>query len=124
MSELFGIDIAAEIAEAFDGELQTGSFTRITKGARDPNNLSAGKTTSSTVVHTFEGYIEDVDAVYKGDSLVRDAGLQVAILGASVSPRVVPKIGDTVTIDGQTVKLTKLLERDPASALYLFAAEV
>lgn len=124
MAELFGVDIAQEIADAFEGELQEGSFVRTTAGARDPNNLSAGKAAGASTTHTFTGYIETVDAVYQGDSLVRDAGERVAILGASVSPLVVPRIGDVVSLGGKTLKLVKLLERDPAEALYLFEAEV
>lgn len=122
--ELFGIDFAEEIAEAFDGQLVEGSFVRMTEGVRDPNNLSAGKPKSNPVTHTFQGYTETVEAVYKGGTLVRDASETVSILGASVSPLVVPKIGDVVALSGKQLTLTKLVERDPASALYTFTAEV
>lgn len=124
MSELFGIDIAQEIADAFDGELLTGSFVRTTTGARDPNNLSAGKAAGFSVTHVFQGFSETRDAVYKAGSLVREAGETVSIFGASVAPFVAPRVGDVVTFQGESpLTLVELISRDPASALYTFSAK-
>jgi hypothetical protein len=47
----------------------------------------------------------------------------VSILGASLSPAVVPAVNDIVVIDGSTFTLVELLNLDPAEALYEFAAD-
>jgi hypothetical protein len=122
MPNIFGIDLASEIAEAFDGELLTGTFVRQTFGARTPGSLSGGKASTPTEF-TFQGFLETKDATYKSGTLIREAGSVISILGASISPVTVPKTGDVVTIEGATFTLLELLSRDPAAAVYSFSAK-
>lgn len=110
MAEIFGIDIAKEVA---DGLAAAG-------GVR-PGTLSQNGSE-----HSFRGFTE-VRAASSGDervgdSLVYQGRRLVNIVGASLPAGVAPNVGDTATIDGVDYILGDLVSLDPAQALYTFAA--
>jgi hypothetical protein len=118
MAELFGVDIAAVIFQATNGQLLSGVLTRTTHGTRTEGQLSAGRT-PTTVVHQFQGFVERRSEVRRAGTLVREAGEFVAIIGNSVVPLTAPQVGDRVQIEGRDFEVTEITNRDPASAMYL-----
>lgn len=119
MPDLFGVDIAGEIASAFSGQLRTGTLTKVTAGVRTPGNLTGG-TNPTTADYTFEGFI-DTGTQQRRQGLATVKGQYLSILGGSVS--VVPEVDDLAILDGVTYTLVELEEEDPAAALYKFRVE-
>tara|TARA_R110000803_G_scaffold191700_1_gene254393 strand:+ start:83 stop:454 length:372 start_codon:yes stop_codon:yes gene_type:complete len=123
MPNLFGIDIAGEIAKAFSGLLLKGTLTKTIPGTRTPGNLTGGNNPTS-VPYSFEGFIENKTEVRKGGTLVSSGGKMVSILGGSLPAGIVPASADEVTIEGTTYKILAIEGRDPAAALYECRVEV
>jgi hypothetical protein len=123
MPNLFGIDIAGEIAKAFSGQLLSGTLTKTIPGTRTPGNLTGGNNPTS-VPYSFEGFIENKTEVRKGGTLVSSGGKMVSILGGSLPAGIVPASADEVTIEGTTYKILAIEGRDPAAALYECRVEV
>lgn len=122
MPDLFGVDIAQEIADAFAGQLVTGTLVKVTPGTRTPGSLTGG-TNPTPANYAFEGFLDN-------GSEKRVAGLApldgefMSILGNSLTSGIVPAVNDRATLDGKTYTLVELVERDPAAALYKFRVEV
>ena len=117
---LFGIDIAQEVADAFDsaGGLNAGVLEKVTRGARDPANPTAARDRTPTN-HNFQGFIEH-RTVLEADTAVARSIPQMTIIGKSVRPLVVPEVGDKATISSLTFNLVRLIRNDPADATYVF----
>jgi hypothetical protein len=123
MAELFGIDIAAVVADsiAAAGDLRPGTLTKSTPGSRTGGQLTAG-TNPTTASHSFRGFVERRDARRQGQ-VGREPMSIVTILGASVSGGAAPEVNDVATVDGTAYVLLELISRDPASAVYEFRTE-
>ena len=121
MSDLFGIDLAQEIANAFDGQLKDGVLHKKAPGTRTSSQLTAG-TNPTTVNHAFNGILA-FQEVRRSGQLGTEQMAVVTIIGNSVDPFVVPEVNDEVTIESITMTLIELLARDPAAAAYEFVAE-
>lgn len=117
MPDLFGIDIAGEIAQAFSGQLVIGTLTKVVSGTRTPGNLTGG-TNPTTSSHSFEGFIENRTNKRRDGTLVSSTGEFVTILGASVSPSAVPEQGDGINIESVDYRIIEITGRDPAAATY------
>lgn len=125
MPDLFGLDIAEIVNESIasagnvrPGTLEHADYPYI----RDPDSLTGGlKPTIS--IHAVRGFVETSEVRRPGQVGALFSSV-VYILGASVNPKVVPKVNDTVIMDGGTYSLVELLELDPALALYKFRAEI
>ncbi len=120
MTELFGIDIAQTIADAFSGQLVEGALEKKTPGTRTSGSLTGG-TNPATTAHTFDGFVEAKEVRRQGE-VGTESMVVVTIIGNSVNPLVIPEVNDEVTIEGLTYTLVELLSRDPASAVYEFSA--
>lgn len=123
MANLFGLNIAKIINDsiASAGGVLSGTLTHYTPGARTPGDPAAGLNPTSTA-HSFKGFFELKEVRRKGqiDTQVTPV---VTLLGASISPAVVPIVNDVVIIDGRTLRLVELRSADPASAVFEFAAD-
>ncbi len=120
MPNLFGIDIAAQVAAAFSGQLVPGTITRTAYGSRTPGSLTAGGAQTTTTV-TFEGIKDGVAKKYRDeDTTIRVGDVAILMLAGSFSTAgFIPQNDDQVTIEGDTYKIMRTLERDPAAATYL-----
>lgn len=116
MPDLFGIDIAQEVADAFLGELVAGKLTKITTGTRTAGSLTAGAN-PTTVEHTFEGFLEQKEVRRKGQ-IGADHAHVLTIITNSIKPTAVPEVNDKATIESLTLEIVEILARDPAAAVY------
>lgn len=121
MPNLFGIDIAQEIANAFSGELVAGTLTKRTPGTRTGGQLTAG-TQPAEVAHTFEGFL-DVRNVRRPDQIGAQPLAVLSIVTKSINPAAVPQVNDRALLQDPefgliTVDITEILNRDPAAALF------
>jgi hypothetical protein len=121
MPSLFGVDIAQEIFTAFNGQLLTGTLTKVTPGTRTSGAL-AGGTNPTSVNYTFQGFV-DLKSEVNTPAWSQQGGRFVTIIGNSISPAAVPQPGDSITIEGTTYKVHEV-ERDPAAATYTCKVEV
>lgn len=121
MPNLFGLDIAGIVGDAFAGQLVTSTFRKqstTTRGA----TATAG-TSPSYVESTVDAFIDDKDVQRIGGTGAQTGGRRVGIIGASLPSGTVPEPGDEITIEGETYKILRVL-RDPAAALYTCVVEV
>jgi hypothetical protein len=123
MANLFGLDIAGIVNDALSGAggLRPGTLATTSPGTRTGGSLTGG-TNPTTTSHSFQGFVETKEVRRKGQ-VGADLMAVVTIIGASVTPSVVPEVNDVATIDGTSYTLVELLKRDPAEAVYEFAAE-
>ena len=105
MAELFGIDIASLVADALDqaGNLQPGTLIK----------------QEDETEHSFQGFVE-LRTIRRADTLIVEPVPIMSIIGASISPAVVPDVNDRAEIADITYDLVRLRGRDPASAVYEF----
>lgn len=120
MVKLFGIDVAKEVHDGIKraGGLPSGTLTHKVPGTRSPGDLGGG-TNPTTSTHSFQGTLERKVRRSRGTAVAEPMDV-LMIVGNSLSPAVVPAVGDEASIDGTTRTLTELLERDPAGATYEF----
>ena len=109
MSRLFGIDIAQVVSDALEsaGNLTPGVLIKF---AADPNNSTR---------HNFQGFVE-TRSIRRQDTLVVEPAPILTIIGASISPAVVPSVNDQAELASMTWEIVRLIRRDPASAVYEF----
>ncbi len=115
MTVLFGIDIKALIGQATAGQLVDGTLIRLTKGLRDPDNLTSGSLPEDEEF-AFEGIVADYTDQQMASTTIQLGDRQVLIIAATISGTV-PMTGDRITIEGSTYDVVNV-KRDPAEATY------
>ena len=92
--ELFGINIAQELADAIEdaGNVRVGSLVTTTSGTRSPGDLSGGTNPTNTT-HSFNGFVEE-RSVRRQGALVAEYVSILTVLGESLDARVVPAVND------------------------------
>lgn len=116
MPNLFGKDIAGIIGNKLGKHLLDGTLTHTTPGIRTPGSLTAG-TNPTTATSTFKGIISDYKEREIDGTLVQQGDRKVLILAATLTPAVVPEVGDRVSLEGDTFEV-KRVSRDPAAATF------
>lgn len=111
MPNLFGVDIAGQLAQALGGQLVPGVLTKITPGTRTPGDPLSG-TNPVRVSYNFEGFYEvSKDSKY------------ISILTKSLPNDIVPQETDQLRIEGVIYNILSDPSRDPAEALYMCKVE-
>lgn len=117
-NNLFGANISGKIAKAFGNKLLTGTITQFTPGTRTTTDRAGGTNpvpSTCTFKGMFEQYLEqDID----GERVLAN-DRKVMILGDTLRAGVVPGGGDEIKLEGDTVKVIRLVERDPDAATYV-----
>lgn len=124
MPDLFGLDIAKVVNDAISsaGGVRPGVLTHFNPPfERDPDNPTSGVDATLTT-HDIRGFVDRKEVRRPGQVGAMYESV-VSILGASINPKTIPKVNDTVVMDGATYKLVELAKLDPAAALYEFKAE-
>lgn len=118
--KLAGVDVSGIIKKEIGDKMLTDPvhdvvLTSIVAGTRT-GNLTGGTNPTETS-HTCKGFIDSQNRKSIGGTLVEDGDIVVVLIGDSISPAVVPKGQDKITIEGSTYRI-KGLDRDPAAATY------
>jgi hypothetical protein len=114
MPSLFGIDIAAIVYEATKGQLIKGTITKVTEGARNPLDITAGLSRTETD-YPLEGFIESKRFENAEGFTTLKQGEIITIIGNSCA--VVPEVSDKITMEGTKFTILNIM-RDPAAATY------
>lgn len=117
--DLFGIDIAGEIGEAFDGQLVPATLTKVTPGQRTE---STGGTNPTSKPYPCQGIIEHYVGRQIDGTRIRANDRRILLIANSLPAGIVPAHGDRVTIEGSTWNVVTLEDRDPAGATYVVQA--
>lgn len=122
-NNLFGANIAGQIASALGPLLLPGKLIQVSEGAIDPLNPLAGSAKTETEV-LFRGIVSDyTDSRVVEGSLVQTSDRRVLMLASTFSTDVVPKIGDKIEIENTTYTITATPSRDPDAATYTCTVE-
>lgn len=114
-NNLFGADIAGQVARSLGPRLPRGTLTKNVQGTRDPNNLAGGREGTPTT-HQFRGIRMGLSALRK-DTILPDARDVILILGDTITPTAIPIEGDRVLVESTTFTIVNV-SRDPDAASY------
>lgn len=113
--------IARKLAQKLGKHLKPATLIKVTPGTRTPGAVSGG-TNPTEASHRARGMVETVTIAPVPGSTVRRTQIQVSLLGKTIAGGVEPSVGDKVTIEGATYRLTEIVGRDPDGAMWTFAA--
>lgn len=115
-NKLFGIDIQKVVADAMKGNLIDGVLIQNTSGSRTAGSLTGGVAVSQTEF-AFEGIIDDYNENLIDGTSILQGDRKILIVGGTVDSLVVPKVGDSISMEGLTYNIINI-KRDPAAATY------
>lgn len=119
MSQLFGVDIAQEVADGFSGQLLAVTLTR--QPISDYDSVADEEIKPSPTTYTSEGVVEQYDSRMITEGLVQRNDRKITILakplGTTPQPGDQDNEPDQVTIKGETFTVISV-EKDPADATY------
>lgn len=116
MAKLFGLDVSGLVAKHIGPGVYDATLTSITKGARGANSTAGQATVETTLLG--RGFVDNFAATLVDGTVIRIEDVKVVLLGDSFIVSINPKPGDTVTIQGSTYRVIRLIGRDPASAIF------
>ena len=116
---LFGVDIAGIVADVIGPAVLDVTITRYVRGARDPNNLTAG-VALTPVTFACKGFWEDYSGLAPPGVTVEENDRKAVLIGDTIPDGGIPQRNDEITIEGATLFVAKLQSRDPAAAVYVF----
>jgi hypothetical protein len=119
-NELFGVDIAGIIADVVGPGVLDAVLTEPQRGGRVPGSLTAGKVELPPVEHAAKGFWEDFTGTAPPGVEVLVDDRKAVIIGDTMAAGVLPQRGWSVTIEGVTQVIVRLLNRDPAAAVYVY----
>lgn len=119
-NEIMGVDIAGIIADVFEGNLLDVVVTRYTRGERDPDNLTGGRSKTPETVVGISGFWEDFTGTPPPGVELELNDRKAVLIGDTIPAGGHPRRNDAITIEGQTLYSVKLLSRDPAAAVYTY----
>lgn len=115
-NNLFGADIAGQLARALGAGLLAGTLTKVTEGARSGNSTTAPAKTETG--YSFKGYPESLDQLRDG-SVLQDAQGAVFLLGDTLPSGIVPEPGDFIAVANTAKSRIIKVTADPELAGYL-----
>lgn len=118
--ELFGVDIAGIVADAIGDGVLPVQLTEPVRGERQAGNLTGGREALDPVTHEARGWWEDFTGQPPPGLEVLLNDRKAVILGDTMPAGVVPERGWGVTIEGRTLAIVQLVNRDPAAAVYVY----
>lgn len=120
MPDIFGIDVAGIVADAFRdaGELRPGVLIRATPVLDDTQPTA--RTAPQTTRHSFTGLVYRGNSERRPGTLILDTQRRLLIIGGSLNPAIVPQVNDTADIDGSTFTLDEEVSGDSTGAAYEF----
>ena len=125
MPILFGTDAAQILAAAMAsaGGVLDATLTVTTSSVRQPGQL-AGGTHPVCTDYRCKGFVDRRTTATRSGTLVRTSGTVVTLLGDTLPDSIVPRPGDTVTIEGTTYTIVDDgVSSDPFAAAYELQVE-
>lgn len=119
-NELFGIDIAGLIAEHVGTGLLDATVTRYTNGARDPDDLTGGTNRTPATVTGIKGMWEDLPSTPPPGVTFQLNDRIALLIGDTIPAGGLPLRNDAIEIEGLTLYMVQLMNRDPAAATYRY----
>jgi hypothetical protein len=120
-NELFGVDIAGIIGDVIGPGVLAVTITREAPTTeRDPDNLTGGLTRAPPQSWACQGFWEDFTGQPPPGVEVLLNDRKAVLIGDTLPAGVVVQQGDGLTIEGQTLWVVKLINRDPAAAVYVY----
>lgn len=122
-NELFGLDIAAIVADQLGDGLPDVTIAAIQWGARNPANLSAGRTQTPRTITGVKGFWDDYRPSEIDGTTIMAKDRRAVLLGDTLPPGYVPQKGDTITVHETlgdvSLPVIGLESRDAAAAHYV-----
>jgi hypothetical protein len=115
-----GVDIAGIIADVFGGQLADVIVTKRTRGARDPQALTAGRPVVPQVFDGITGFWDDYTGLPPAGIELKLGDRRAVLIGDTIPAGLVVEKDDAITIEGQTLFMVQLESRDPAAAVYVY----
>lgn len=119
-NNLFGADIAGQIAAGLGHHLLGFQLLKTVEGTRSSADIAAGKQ-PSTKSFSCRGILESFSARQIDGTIVKSGDRKIMILGGTLPNGIVPSVQDKVLAEGSTYTITALVERDPDAASYTLA---
>ena len=116
MPNLFGLNIAKIVGDAFNGKLVTGSMTHFTLGAQNADSTAGKQRTPST--HAVQGILEDYTDDKIDGTNARRADRKILLMANLINPFVVPEMNDVISMEGTAYTIVADVKRDPAAATF------
>jgi hypothetical protein len=116
MTELFGIDLAGAIGDAFDGQMLTGTLRKTTVTGRD----QYGDPTTTTTDYAVQGFKGSYDAITIATAGIPATDAKITLFASLCGA--VPTMGDKLQLEGEWYQIRQDIARDPANATYTFPA--
>ena len=119
-NELFGVDIAGIVADAMGGQLLDVTITRYPRGDRTPGSLTGGQPKTPATVTGISGFFEDFTREPPPGVTVEANDRKAVLIGDTIPAGGLPLRNDAITIEGETLYMVQLLNRDPAAATFVY----
>ena len=119
-NRLFGVDIAGIIAtNVGPGVLEVTIEREASTGTRDPDNLTGGLVKAAPQSWTCRGFWEDFTGQPPPGVEIELNDRKAVLIGDTIPAGALPlKLNDKITCEGHSLFMVKVLERDPAAAVY------
>lgn len=115
MTDIFGIDIASIVNDAFSGNLVPLTLTKVTEGGVD----DYGQPTTTTVDHTGEGVRSNWKASVALAKGYPTNAVKIIVMQNGTTPE--PSLIDTITIMDDEYRIIDI-QKDPVDATWTLAA--
>lgn len=119
-NELFGVDIARIVADVIGPGVLDAVLAEPKRGTRVAGSLTAGRQALPSVAHDCKGFWEDFAGTPPPGVEILVDDRKAVIIGDTMPSGVNPQRGWSVTIEGVTQVIVRLLHRDPAAAVYTY----
>lgn len=122
-NDMFGVDIAGIVADALGDGVFAVTIERNVRGARDPNNLTAGR---ANVPETVEcrGFWEDFTGQPPPGIVVELNDRKAVLIGDTIPAGGHPRRNDRITVHEDMGDISLFcvgpVSRDPAGAVYVY----
>ncbi len=117
MPDIFGVDIAGTIGDAFSEFVFDVTLTITTPTTRTPGSEDDGTNPTDTD-HIAKGFVSEYNEKQIDGTIIRLGDQKVVLFGSTLPSGVVPSPGDKTTAEGVPREIVHV-KRDPASATYV-----
>jgi len=123
---IFGANIAAQIAKGLGPLMLPATLIKKTAGTRGAGVLTEGRNVGdSTTSYACKGFVDEykqshlgAGAGREGATLIQEGDRKITLLGGTLPDAIDPAPGDLITIEGETYTIAGPVKRDPAAATF------